>query len=526
MCWQPFEIFKGSNWAQCFVNAAEAQETVHSHRAGIETEAKRARNPAHPNCSRRETEARAQAACAWAVDKSLGGSTISLRTVLRLCRLQRLVGCGSFGRIYKGQWQGQQVAIKVLSYQQSSARAFEAFSECLVSQRLHHPNVVKTHKMPASLGAEAGAFALAAAAAVSFEARASPPLECAWEKWTAKDELRGILGENGAFVASRAVSTPLAPSPFDVAVQRALTDCNEEASTARTVLAFRSFSADADVALNPQPADLARFRSGERKCGGSRSVRSLGSMHSEDQSGWQGSSWSTGGDPPLPRLPLQPPRWDDGCSDGDSAAESRTLLVMEYADQRSLHTSICRGRLKGELEAILLCARDVASGMAYLHSKGVVHADLKPANILLKSAHASADDPRGFTCKIADFGMARVLGADDTHVSAETLGSLPYLAPEVLQHNKVTKAGDVYSFAILLLEMWTGSVAYQDQNYHGVLYSIFCGNRPQIPADMPAAYRVLLEDCWAADAKLRPTFEAVLSRIAPLLAAARAGGPR
>ena len=50
-------------------------------------------------------------------------------------------------------------------------------------------------------------------------------------------------------------------------------------------------------------------------------------------------------------------------------------------------------------EAILLCARDVASGMAYLHSKGVVHADLKPANILLKSAHASADDPRGFTCK-------------------------------------------------------------------------------------------------------------------------------
>lgn len=50
-------------------------------------------------------------------------------------------------------------------------------------------------------------------------------------------------------------------------------------------------------------------------------------------------------------------------------------------------------------EAILLCARDVASGMAYLHLKGVVHADLKPANILLKSVHASADDPRGFTCK-------------------------------------------------------------------------------------------------------------------------------
>lgn len=58
-----------------------------------------------------------------------------------------------------------------------------------------------------------------------------------------------------------------------------------------------------------------------------------------------------------------------------------------------------------------------------------------------------------------------------------------------------------------------------------VLYIIFCGKRPQIPADMPATYRALLEDCWAADAKLRPTFKAVLSRIVSLLAAAHAGSP-
>lgn len=93
----------------------------------------------------------------------------------------------------------------------------------------------------------------------------------------------------------------------------------------------------------------------------------VGSGVAEDQSGWQGSSWSTGGDPPLPRLPLQPPRWDDGCSDGDSAAESRTLLVMEYADQRSLHTSICRGRLKGELVSHLRTAGLVISTLLVLN---------------------------------------------------------------------------------------------------------------------------------------------------------------
>ena len=59
--------------------------------------------------------------------------------------------------------------------------------------------------------------------------------------------------------------------------------------------------------------------------------------------------------------------------------------------------------------------------MDYLHSIGVLHGDLKGANVLLKS---TATDPRGFTCKLADFGMSRVLETNKTHVSTHTYGTV------------------------------------------------------------------------------------------------------
>ena len=54
----------------------------------------------------------------------------------------------------------------------------------------------------------------------------------------------------------------------------------------------------------------------------------------------------------------------------------------------------------GAQVAILLCLRDVAAGMAYLHGIGIMHSDLKGANVLLKNGRPSPDDPRGYTCKV------------------------------------------------------------------------------------------------------------------------------
>jgi serine/threonine protein kinase len=62
---------------------------------------------------------------------------------------------------------------------------------------------------------------------------------------------------------------------------------------------------------------------------------------------------------------------------------------------------------------------DTASGLDYLHSIGIAHGDLKTCNVLLKG---SARDVRGFCCKIANFGLSRVLDMDATHISTRTYG--------------------------------------------------------------------------------------------------------
>ena len=73
--------------------------------------------------------------------------------------------------------------------------------------------------------------------------------------------------------------------------------------------------------------------------------------------------------------------------------------------------------------------------------------------MLLKS---TITDPRGFTCKLADFGTARVLASAQTHVSTATHGTISYMPAELLRDGRLTGAVDAYSFAILMWELFEG----------------------------------------------------------------------
>jgi Protein kinase domain len=99
--------------------------------------------------------------------------------------------------------------------------------------------------------------------------------------------------------------------------------------------------------------------------------------------------------------------------------------------------------------AIYRSLLEVACGLEYLHASSILHGDLKAANVLLKAAAPTMNDPRGFTCKIADFGLSRVVEALQTHVSTGTYGTISYMPAEIISGGKLTRAVDIYSFAII-----------------------------------------------------------------------------
>ncbi|MEW5298224.1 MAG: hypothetical protein WDW36_001371 [Sanguina aurantia] len=163
------------------------------------------------------------------------------------------------------------------------------------------------------------------------------------------------------------------------------------------------------------------------------------------------------------------------------------------------------------LVAVLDCAIDVSRAMAHLHAEHIIHSDLKPRNVLLKG---SSVDSRGFVAKVADFGLSVRIDPMETHISNSFQGTVTHMAPEILMKGRLSKSSDVYSFGILLWELYTGGHAFKDVPMALLGHSITKGNqRPRFPADAPFDLTLLACRCWESQPEIRPEFEAVLSEL-------------
>ncbi|KAL6652016.1 hypothetical protein ACP70R_010941 [Stipagrostis hirtigluma subsp. patula] len=138
---------------------------------------------------------------------------------------------------------------------------------------------------------------------------------------------------------------------------------------------------------------------------------------------------------------------------GCCAEGSHRILVYNYLENNSLAQTLLGSRysnIRFNWRARVKIAVGVARGLAFLHEEirpPIIHRDIKASNILLD---------KDLTPKISDFGLARLLPPNATHVSTRVAGTLGYLAPEYAIRGQVTKKSDIYSFGVLLLEIVSG----------------------------------------------------------------------
>jgi serine/threonine protein kinase len=129
--------------------------------------------------------------------------------------------------------------------------------------------------------------------------------------------------------------------------------------------------------------------------------------------------------------------------------QGRAYLVMELIEGETLATNLTRGKLDLTTAASLGSA--VSAALAVVHEAGIVHRDVKPANILL--------DTHG-RIVLTDFGIARLDEISTVTQYGTTLGTIAYMAPEQLESNRVGPPADIWSLGIVLLESLTGEKLY------------------------------------------------------------------
>jgi serine/threonine protein kinase len=176
--------------------------------------------------------------------------------------------------------------------------------------------------------------------------------------------------------------------------------------------------------------------------------------------------------------------------------------VLEYADKGTLADLLKNqndfgsfGNFRSLMEDL---ATDIIDGLAYLHSQNIIHRDLKPTNILLFS---EGDKLRA---KITDFGIAKK--ADATAASTQLVGTVEYMAPEYFTTGNITKASDIWSLGVMLLEALTGTHPFgkttQGLSNEQIIRNILSKDLQENLAHAPL--KELLTRCLLREPQLRP----------------------
>jgi len=185
----------------------------------------------------------------------------------------------------------------------------------------------------------------------------------------------------------------------------------------------------------------------------------------------------------------------DASRDPDTGRE---FLVMELIDGRDLREALKIGPMSPADAAGLLA--DLAEALHVMHERGIVHRDVKPANVLLEPAHLPG---RNWNAKLADFGIARLI--DDARLTRTGLlvGTPGYLSPEQVTGTGPGAAADIYSLGLLALEARTGDTAFPGPAVESASARLV--RDPEIPVSLGPDWVSLLHAMTAREPGDRPS---------------------
>jgi len=202
-------------------------------------------------------------------------------------------------------------------------------------------------------------------------------------------------------------------------------------------------------------------------------------------------------------------------------SDELSYIAMEFVEGQSLKQKIKQGPLK--VEEAMDIAVQVAGGLAEAHKKGVIHRDIKSANIMVT--------PKGHA-KVMDFGLAKLQGGSSLTKTQTTLGTVAYMSPEQARGKGIDTRTDIWSLGVVLYEMMAGELPFRGDHDQAVIHQIVHAEpdplkkaRPDIPPGVEEIVGQALAkkptDRYATMDEFREDLEAVAEGLKPLRAKRR-----